>query len=66
MIITNAMAEAMDDDASNWHEQHAVLITMLGECLDLGVDRREFNWDARHHLDCYVAAGLLDKHHGVS
>ena len=66
IIATNAVAEAIDDDANNWHEQHAVLLAMLVECLALGADRRELNWDARHHLDCYVSAGLLDERHGVS
>lgn len=66
VIATNAMAEALDDDASTWHEQHAVLLAMLVECLALGADRRELNWDARHHLECYVTAGLLNEHGSVS
>ncbi|WP_042442663.1 hypothetical protein [Azospirillum sp. B510] len=66
LVATNSMAEVLDDDAATWHEQHALLIAMLRECLALGADRLELNWDARHHLDCYVSAGLLDGHHGVS
>ena len=66
LVATNSMAEALDDDAATWHEQHALLIAMLRECLALGADRRELNWGARHHLDCYVAAGLLDERHDVS
>lgn len=59
IIATNAMAEALDDDANNWHEQHALLIEMLRECRELGADRREFHWHARHHLDCYIHGGLI-------
>ncbi len=55
LIATNAMAEAIDDDATNWREQHAVLSKMLSEVIELGADRRELTWDACHHLDRYLA-----------
>lgn len=59
LVANHAMAEALDDAAENGHEQHAVLLATLYECLALGADRCELNWDARHYIDCYVHGGLI-------
>lgn len=54
IIATNAMAEYIDNNATNCREQHNLIHAMPLECLELGVDRRELNWDANHHLDQYT------------